>query len=364
MSLAIPSSFSEYLFDQGSRIATPAMICNGGIMPERSYLQSAGTNYRNCLRGEDVFFLKEGVFARAAMTDANYSPSGGILSSIQFSELNAIKAAMVAVKGKWQSSAPTVPAYDFGATEPEDEDIEDWIYSQFSGMGTLACQFDSWDGLTRLRSLPISHLFTDIGKMNYGMDAQGKLSLYYSQGVESDWTRYNRYSEPQTETGTDSHYNQIWHSAHEVYYVNGSTKERELTNVADDETITLDVAFFQYGNWEKIVDVLPLAVIQVTNHWDWYNYSADTSDASTDENHWVIVPLTQGYNQITGADTPLAIDADAVIEEAFQTAGFSKDWSGINIGTTPSSGTWGEDRYAYAKIVSIWNLVKFKYCVP
>lgn len=365
MSLAIPSSYSEYLFDQGSRNAVPAMICNGGIMPKRSY-QSAGTNYINCIRGEDVFFLKEGVFARAAMTDANYSPSGGIVNSIDRSVMNAIKAAMVAVKGKWQSAIPTVTAHDFGTTEPSASDIEQWIYQQFSGMGTLACQFDTWGQWETLRRQPILNLFTDIGKMVYGLDAQGKLSLQFEQGVETNWDSYNRNADPTNDSGTQSHNNRIWHSAHEVYYVNGSRKEREWTNKADSETITLDVSFYQYGNWEKVVDVLPLGIIQVTNHWDWYNHTAETSDSSDpyDENRWVLVPLTSGYNAITGADVPLTIEADTVIDTAFGTAGFERDCDDINVGTTPSSGDWGKDLYSYAKIESIFNLVKFKYCVP
>ena len=62
MSRAIPSSFDEYILDQNTR--NTGIICDGGIMPLRTNPDTTSTWYKNCLRGEDIMFLKEAAQAR------------------------------------------------------------------------------------------------------------------------------------------------------------------------------------------------------------------------------------------------------------------------------------------------------------
>lgn len=62
MSRAIPANFSEYLLDQTSQ--STGIICDGGIMPLRTNTSHTSTWYKNCLRGEDIMFLKEAIYAR------------------------------------------------------------------------------------------------------------------------------------------------------------------------------------------------------------------------------------------------------------------------------------------------------------
>ena len=62
MSRAIPANFNEYLLDQTTR--NTGIICDGGIMPMRNNPDPWSTWRKECLRGEDIMFLKEAVAAR------------------------------------------------------------------------------------------------------------------------------------------------------------------------------------------------------------------------------------------------------------------------------------------------------------
>ena len=62
MSRAIPSNFNEYLLDQTTR--NTGIVCDGGIMPLRNNPDTTSLWYRNCIRGEDIMFLKEAIASR------------------------------------------------------------------------------------------------------------------------------------------------------------------------------------------------------------------------------------------------------------------------------------------------------------
>lgn len=62
MSRAIPANFNQYLLDQTSR--NTGVVCDGGIMPLRTDQDPTSLWWKNCIRGEDVMFLKEAVATR------------------------------------------------------------------------------------------------------------------------------------------------------------------------------------------------------------------------------------------------------------------------------------------------------------
>ena len=147
MSLAIPSSYSEYLFDTNTRYFTPQMICNGGIMPYRNF-NSSSTNYFYCLRGEDIFFLMEAIWMRYNFSIYDYTSGthlgDGIDNEIRKQRLIDMRSAVISMSRKWQSTAPTVVAHDFGNTEPDQDnnEVEEYLLGLISGF-TPACTWDT-----------------------------------------------------------------------------------------------------------------------------------------------------------------------------------------------------------------------------
>lgn len=174
MSLAIPSSYSEYLFDQNTRLFTPQMICNGAIMPYRTY-NSSSTNYVNALRGEDIFFLMEAIWMRYNFATYDYTLGThlgeGIDNEIRANRLSDMRNAVMGMRlKKWQFAKPTVYSHDFGATMPDtdDNEVEEYMFSAFSNFKP-ACQFDT--SYYDLRSSNILNLMKDVKTMTYGVDA-------------------------------------------------------------------------------------------------------------------------------------------------------------------------------------------------
>lgn len=103
MSRAIPSSYSEYLFDWTSRDSRPSMICDGGIMPLRN---GTGVNAPECLRGEDIFFLYEAIGAVRYPLLGNSGPVSGIINRVQKYNLTEMQRMCGEMKNYWGTSYP------------------------------------------------------------------------------------------------------------------------------------------------------------------------------------------------------------------------------------------------------------------
>lgn len=117
MSLAIPASYSEYIFDTASRNATPPMMCNGEIMPVRN---GSGKAAKKCLRGEDIFFIKEAATLRAhfAMTPAGNLLGSGIINRVSKQQLSFCRDALSSCADVWSNSDIVIGGYDFGSSSP------------------------------------------------------------------------------------------------------------------------------------------------------------------------------------------------------------------------------------------------------
>lgn len=364
MSLAVPSSYSEYIFDQTTRNFTPRMLCNGQLMPFRSTSSTAGTNWTKCLRGEDVFFLSEGIYSRGSLNDLNiyFTKLGlGMTNEIDAARLQDLRDVIWNQRNMWQNGTLTVAAHDFGTTEPDPDqnDVANWVYTQIAGLGR-PLEYITFSHNTGLVMNNIYAIFQVIRQMNYTIDSS-KL-LYNSWDTRHTanlrWWRNGSWN-TDTETRGD-----LWTSDREETYTSSTNKTYDFTEESDGNTLKIDLRLETTDSFPIICDCLPLALIKVSNSWHWSNETYGRSDGDEEE-HWVLVPLATSYlsnngsgEQYTGLRSP-----DDVIDEAFQTAGLVRDADDIPFGSTPTQiGKWSWTKHAHAQIETTFNLVHFKYC--
>lgn len=364
MSLAVPSSYSEYIFDQTTRHFTPPMLCNGQIMPFRQASESAGTNWTRCLRGEDVFFLSEGIYSRGSLNDLNiyFTKLGlGMTNEIDAARLQDLRDVIWNQRNMWQNGTLTVAAHDFGTTEPDPDqhDVQNWFYTQISGLGR-PLEFISFSRGNQLSMSKIYSIFQVIRQMNYTVDGNQLLNTAWDTGHTANISYLQGGTwHTDSETRTD-----LWISDREENYTGSTSKIYDFTEQSGASSINIDLSLTNTDNFPRVCDLLPMGLIKVENSWSWYNTTYGNSDSGT-EQHWVIVPLSDNYlsNNGSGEHYTGLRSADDVIDEAFQTAGLVRDADDIVAGTSPSHiGTWGWHKQAEAQIVSIFNLVHFNYC--
>lgn len=364
MSLAVPSSYSEYIFDQTTRHFTPPMLCNGKIMPFRSTNSSAGTNWTKCLRGEDVFFLSEGIYSRGSLNDLNiyFTKLGlGMTNEIDADRLQDLRDVIWNQRNMWQNGTLTVAAHDFGTTEPDADlnEVPNWVYTQMSGLGR-PLEYINFYHNTSLQMNSIYAIFQVIRQMNYTIDASKLLNNYWTTNHTAGirWWRNGSWH-TDTETRGD-----LWTSDREETYTSSTNKTYDFTEESDGNTLNITLMLNNTDSFPLICDCLPLALIYVSNSWYWSNETYGRSDGNLEE-HWVLVPLATSYLSNNGSGeqyTGLRSTSD-VIDEAFQTAGLKRNADSITFGSTPTQiGKWSWSKHAHAQIETTFNLVHFKYC--
>lgn len=362
MSLAVPSSYSEYLFDTVTRTHTPQMLCNGGIMTTRVISSSAGTNYVKCLRGEDIFFLMEAVYSRASMTDFQYQSSLGVGmdDEIKASRPQGVRDTIWAVRTKWQESQLSVAVHDFGTTEPSPASVESWLFSNVAGIGN-GLQYVSFSPGGRLYADDIYTLFQAVRKMNYSVDATDEVVVSRDT---SHTVRY-RILSGGTWSEEDEPFNTLWSSVCAEGFVSGTTLNSATYAQSTPESINVELTVAQDDNWVLVADYLPLALVKVENSWAWENTTTSESDRDT-ETHWVLVPLTDTYVSVQGGGAQIqgVRAADDVIGDAFTAAGLEREANDISMTSPTRTGIWAYRKDAWADIAAIFKLVHFKYCVP
>lgn len=356
MSLAIPSSYGEYLFDQNTRNFTPQMICNGAIIPKRTY-NSTSTNYINALRGEDIFFLMEAIWMRYNFSTYDLSSSHlgeGITNEIIAERLVDMKAAVMSMRTKWQSTALSASPHDFGSAIPADNGVEDYMLSQVASF-IPACYLDTY---SNLRSQDILHLMRDVKTMSYGVDVNHLITPSITTSADYHWSEYHNGQWSYTdETGV-----RLSNSSRDESYANGSLVH---ASNCDSANPALQAEIYQQDNWIYVADIIPCVLVHVYNSWSWYNDTHGTGDSGVDE-RYVLVPIADDYIDVSGGGQMQGLrQASAIIGDAIATSGLADSADGIQFGSTPDqSGTWGFAKNAYATIANYapTSLIHVKYC--
>lgn len=360
MSLAIPATYSEYIFDQTSRHADPAMICDGHIMPLRRGDEHS-TDFRYCLRGEDIFFLMEAIHLRNAFSNGGSVSPGIEYNEIRADRLAAMQAVVRAIKTQWQESALTVSAHDFGRAAPRWSDVHAWLLQQVQGIGVPACDSDTYQDIAHR---PVLNFFRDVKKMNYSVDVGGGNGWIT---LNSDTDHTNHLSEYNAATGweySDVPDGTLWWNSHGVEYSYPYTGAISHELIRQPVSNTLRFVLNPLGAgaawpWYQVVDVLPLVLVQVENHWSWSNETADDYGSAT---KWVLVPVATAYTSVTaGAPVAGLVSADSLITSAFRAAGLVRACDSIPFGTTPpADASWSKE--SRAVVTGVFCLVHMKYC--
>lgn len=107
------NNVSEYQFVEGDDIDSShphgdldRIVINGGIMPLRDETlnPSNPTNWKKCLRGEDIAFLMEGVKERSYLADKRNALKSTFTSEIGYQQINSIISQMKGLYGEYYSS--------------------------------------------------------------------------------------------------------------------------------------------------------------------------------------------------------------------------------------------------------------------
>ena len=184
MSRAIPSSYSEYLFDWTSRNSRPSMICDGGIMPLRN---GTGVNAPECLRGEDIFFLYEAIGAVRYPLLGNSGPTSGISSRIEKYNMTEMQRMCGEMKNYWGTSYPmgNLYAWNQNGYRPDAAEIKQKILDWIPNKGV---DFSASDTYTGLKKSEIINLFKNVKQYSYTVDGPNYTGgdLYFTKDTEYD----------------------------------------------------------------------------------------------------------------------------------------------------------------------------------
>ena len=130
MSRAIPANFNQYLLDQASR--NTGVVCDGGIMPLRNDQDPTSLWWKNCIRGEDIMFLKEAVAARRDDA-ANDGLDDLAIRAARLQQLQ-VRLGTLFQSGIWTDTDPrqAIGIHDFGSTLPTTATVVDYIKSRLN----------------------------------------------------------------------------------------------------------------------------------------------------------------------------------------------------------------------------------------
>ena len=371
MSRAIPSNFNEYLLDQTSR--NTGIVCDGGIMPLRNNPDPSSLWYKNCLRGEDVMFLKEATAARR-----NDASNGGLDdTSFKPSRLQTLQSQIGSLidSGLWTDTDPraTIGFHDMGAYSPQWSDVETYIKSCLHPI----TKSSAGDTYTNLDHVPIENLFKDVQKLAYTLLISGMSG--YSGYLQDNSYSYRFYEERRRTSGDPTITDEtrttdfwIWNDYHrEVYrpgYPDGLSRLENQSPISSTTTFTESTSFASYRRFHRYLESVPFGVFEVTNsylaEWEW-NSGAEGFD-SWETKKYILGPLpvstfidTENLTTITLNDQTTW---SAWVTSVFNAAGLEKNAANVQGRYEPAE---RRERHQTASIETpmlVFWVSHMKYC--
>ena len=85
---------------------------------------------------------------------------------------------------------------------------------------------------------------------------------------------------------------------------------------------SLSAQIYQQDNWIMVADIKPYVLFNVWNVWSWYNNTTGDHDGGTPDEHYVLVPITEDFVDVSnGGQIQGLRSASDIIDDAFTTAG-------------------------------------------
>lgn len=302
MSRAVPSSFSEYLLDQSSQ--STGIICDGGIMPLRTSTDHSSTWYKNCLRGEDIMFLKEAVAARR--NDAqNYGLDD---KQIKTSRLSLLKTQLgwLVNGGLWSDYDPSshYGFHDFGTSSPTVSEM----YQYVTGLLPTLTQYSANDTYTELNSEPILNLFRDVKQLSYTLLSGGTTYYSYNGFYKTDNSSQHTvsvrgYTDGTSRTTTSDYTGSgwLWYQQRRLNHIYGSGYPSNVSSSETQDTTNSSITMSEgssstYRQYHRYLAVKPFGVFTVYNGYDasWQDGTGDQAVVGTDSwetYKYILAPL-------------------------------------------------------------------------
>lgn len=302
MSRAVPSSFSEYLLDQSSQ--STGIICDGGIMPLRTSTDHSATWYKNCLRGEDIMFLKEAVAARR--DDAqNYGLDDNQIKPLRLSLLKT-QLGWLVNGGYWSNYDPSshYGFHDFGSSGP----TSSAFYQYITGLLPSLTQNSASDTYSVLDSEPIMNLFRDVKQLSYTLLSGGTSYSNYPGFYTSSSNNVQHivsvsgYTDGTSRTTTrDTTSSWVWYQQRRMNHRYGAGYPNNVSASETHDTTNSSITISEtpvsiYRRYHRYLEVKPFGVFFVYNGYDasWQNGTG--SQAVTGSDSWeswkyILAPL-------------------------------------------------------------------------
>lgn len=333
MSRAIPSNFSEYLLDHTSQ--NTGIVCDGGIMPLRNNPDPTSLWYKNCIRGEDIMFLKEAIASRR-----NAASNDGLDDTSFKSQRLTILQTQIGLifdAGNWTDIDPrsAIGFHSFGesTSNPTWQQVEEYVKSCFHQIH----QASKYDTYAILDHVPVENLFKDVKSLSYTW-LNGNNVYYHYDGYRRNVAyTYRYYSLRNSSSGgsptivdeirTDNNYC-MWQSYHNdvrrTNYPSGLDSLQEYTPNSFAATFTED-SWDIYRRRHRYLEVEPFGVFSVRNAYDYYG---DSTSDSFEKQHWVLAPFPENvfYDTLTATTITISDQTawDNWVTTMFNVAGLQK----------------------------------------
>lgn len=302
MSRAIPASFSEYLLDQSSQ--STGIICDGGIMPLRTNTDQTSTWHKNCLRGEDIMFLKEAVAARR-----NDSQNYGLDDNqIKASRLSSLKTQLgwLINSGYWSDYDPSshYGFHDFGSSSP----TSNQVYQYIIGLLPSLSQYSAGDTYSVLDSTPIMNLFRDVKQLSYTLLSGGGLYTNYNGFSKTNNSSQHTvavrgYTDGTSRTTESDNTGSgwLWYQQRMLNHIYGSGYPNNVSSSETQDTTNSSITVTEsslstYRQLHRYLEVKPFGVFNVVNSYDASWQDGTGSQATTGSDSWgeyryILAPL-------------------------------------------------------------------------
>jgi hypothetical protein len=161
-------------------------------MPLRNNPDTSSLWYRNCIRGEDIMFLKEAIAARR-----NASSNDGLDDkSFKSSRLTTLQTqtGQLFDAGNWTDTDPrsVIGFHSFGesTTNPTWQQVSDYVLSCFNPIQ----QASKLDTYLILDHVPIMNLFRDVKSLSYTWLHGNDIYYHYDGYARNTAYNYRYYS--------------------------------------------------------------------------------------------------------------------------------------------------------------------------
>lgn len=348
MSLAVPSSYSEYYYTSQN----DNLICNGGIMPLRNG-PSNSISYKNCLRAEDLMFLNEANNIRGRCCKYSF----GVPTPTKTIEANKLINIRGNIGALWDYGSPTAPnlqAHDFGN---DTSGVDQYIQSSFGNKH----RYSGYDSYTELRSDQIMNFFKDIKQLNYfyahGGTRGSAVPYQYQRGCEVEVTETGR--QPYTTTYTTT----VWYDYMYYQYYN-NVLDHQLDNATTSNYLTFSL--YSSGDMipKTLVELSIWGGFWIRNYAEKMNEYSEIGDR-TDVSKYILVPIKSAYTNMANVTVPQVstLELNTAIDLAYTTGSLQKN--ARDIYCTAPSGTYDRIYHQANSECQLWDiyfLTHVKYC--